>query len=105
MSVPCVEHGGHVQVLYRMGDTGKCIERFEELIKKHKTEAASNEVKTNVIAAYVMGGRAAEVKALLETQLRVAPRDGFDIAYNVACSLIELKDFPAAEEMLLLARR
>ncbi|GJP34687.1 hypothetical protein CLOM_g19098 [Closterium sp. NIES-68] len=93
------------QVLYRLGDSAACISRFEELFKKHRLDQSQLEVKTNVLAAYVMGGRSAEVKGLMESQLRVAARDAFDVAYNSACALIEMRDFRAAEEMLLLARR
>ncbi|CAI5960290.1 unnamed protein product [Closterium sp. NIES-65] len=93
------------QVLYRLGDSAACISRFEELIKRHRLDQSQLEVKTNVLAAYVMGGRSGEVKGLMESQLRVAPRDAFDVAYNAACALIEMRDYRAAEEMLLLARR
>ncbi|MCO5562108.1 hypothetical protein L7F22_015734 [Adiantum nelumboides] len=37
--------------------------------------------------------------------LKVAPRSSFELAYNAACALIEMKNYSKAEELLLLARR
>jgi signal recognition particle subunit SRP72 len=65
---------------------------------------SSPEVKTNVVAAYVSGGRSSEVPALL-TRLKIRPRDSFDFAYNAACASIDRGDLPGAEELLLLAQR
>ena len=96
-----------MQVQYRLGDSTECVRSYEELSRRFRGSdaAGSLEVKTNMISAYVMGGRSGEVKALMEQQMRVRPRDAYELAYNAACALIELKDYAGAEEMLLLARR
>eukprot|EP00897_Mesotaenium_endlicherianum_P002184 jgi/Mesen1/1994/ME000147S01088 len=93
------------QVLYRMGNSAASIARYEELAGgrggtggRLDPAAASTEVKTNQIAAYVSAGRAREVAALLPA-LRVAPRDSFDVAYNVACALVETRE--VGQEMLI----
>lgn len=90
------------QIYHRLGDIGQCISTYEKLFQKRKVEA--DEVKTNVIAAYVSGGRSNDVPALMES-LKVAPRNSFDLAYNAACALIETREYDKAEELLLLARR
>lgn len=61
-------------------------------------------MKMNLMAAYVAGGRGGEVKGLAE-KLQVSPFDVFEVAYNVACGMIEIGQFKEAEEMLLLATR
>jgi tetratricopeptide (TPR) repeat protein len=90
------------QILYRMGRLGECIASYEKLFKQHKLDG--DDVKTNIVAAYVAGGRAAEVSSLMEA-LKVAPRSGFELAHNAACALIEKGEYAQAEELLLLARR
>lgn len=47
------------QILYRMGRLAECIASYEKLFKQHKLDG--DDVKTNIVAAYVAGGRAAEV--------------------------------------------
>ena len=44
------------------------------------------------------------MKGLAE-KLQVSPSDVFEVAYNVACGMIEIGQFKEAEEMLLLATR
>ena len=56
------------------------------------------------LGSYVAGGRSAEVPTLM-TALKVAPKDGYEVAYNFACSLIATEKAPEAEEWLLLAQR
>lgn len=90
------------QILYRMGKLGECIASYEKLFKQHKLDG--DDVKTNIVAAYVAGGRAAEVSSLMDA-LKVAPRSGFELAHNAACALIEKGEYAQAEELLLLARR
>ena len=58
----------------------------------------------NLMAAYVAGGRGGEVEGLAG-KLQVSPSDVFEVAYNVACGMIEIGRFKEAEEMLLLATR
>ncbi|KAG0556540.1 hypothetical protein KC19_11G061100 [Ceratodon purpureus] len=90
------------QILYRKGELKECIASYESLFKQHKVDA--NDVKTNMVAAYVAGGRAVEVPSLMES-LKVTPRTGFEIAHNAACALIDRGDYGKAEELLQLAHR
>lgn len=88
-------------ILYRKGELGECIMSYEKLFKQHEVNTS---VKANIVAAYVSGGRANEVPKVMEL-LKVAPKDGFELAHNAACALIERKEYSKAEELLLLARR
>ncbi|KAJ7549177.1 hypothetical protein O6H91_07G043800 [Diphasiastrum complanatum] len=90
------------QILYRKGDLDACIASYEKLLQKFKID--SDEVKTNVLAAYIAGGRSSEVLALMDA-MNVSPKSSFDLAYNVACVLLDKEDYTKAEELLLLARR
>jgi signal recognition particle subunit SRP72 len=89
------------QILWRREQTKECITSYENLFKHHKV---ANDVKTNIVAAYVAGGRAAEVPSVLDT-LKVQPRTGYELAFNAACALIEVEDYTKAEELLQLAHR
>lgn len=90
------------QVLFKLGNFGSCISTYQELLQNHKID--SDEVKSNIVAAYVSGGRSQEVKAVMDS-MKVSPRSNFNLAYNAACALIEKGDLKGAEEHLLLARR
>ena len=57
-----------------------------------------------MLAAYVAGGRAREVPAVMAA-MKFGPRDSFEIAFNAACALLGAGDAPAAEQQLLLAQR
>jgi signal recognition particle subunit SRP72 len=87
------------QIYYRLGDFNACIESYNRL-----SNLDSSELKTNLIASYISGGRSNEVSMLMQ-KLKVTPRSGFELAYNAACASIENNDFAKAEELLLLARR
>lgn len=90
------------QILYRQGDFDACIASYQTLSQKFNIE--SSELKTNLIASYISGGRSNEVPALMES-LKVTPRSSFELAYNAACALIEGRNYTKAEELLLLAQR
>ncbi|GLJ44232.1 hypothetical protein SUGI_0923960 [Cryptomeria japonica] len=90
------------QILYRQGAMDLCISKHEKLIQKFKID--SIELKTNIIAAFISGGRSPEVSSLMGT-MKVNPNSSFELAYNAACALIEKSSFAEAEELLLLARR
>uniref|UniRef100_A0A0C9QVQ8 Signal recognition particle subunit SRP72 n=1 Tax=Wollemia nobilis TaxID=56998 RepID=A0A0C9QVQ8_9CONI len=90
------------QILYRQGAMGLCITSYEKLIQKFKID--SIELKTNIIAAFISGGRSQEVSPLMGT-MKVTPSSSFELAYNAACALIDKGNFAEAEELLLLARR
>lgn len=90
------------QILYRQGDLNACISSYQSLLQNY--EVNSNELKTNLVAAYVSGGRSSEVPSLMES-MKVMPRNSFELAYNAACALIERESYTKAEDLLLLARR
>lgn len=62
------------------------------------------EVGTNIVAAYVSGGRAHEVPAVMDA-LALSASDGFEIAFNQACADVATGKLEAAEQQLLLAQR
>ena len=62
------------------------------------------EVGTNIVAAYVSGGRAHEVLAVMDA-LALSASDGFEIAFNQACADVATGKLEAAEQQLLLAHR
>ena len=90
------------QILYRQGAVDSCISSYEKLIQKFKVD--SIELKTNIIAAFISGGKSIEISSLMAT-LRVTPNSSFEMAYNAACALIEKSNFTEAQELLLLTRR
>jgi len=51
-------------VQYRLGNNKEAISLYSQLFRSHGAE--SREVQTNVLAAYVAGGRAGEVPAVME---------------------------------------
>lgn len=90
------------QILYRQGDSNACIDSYQSLFQKYNID--SNELKTNLVAAHISGGRSSEVPSLME-RMKVTPNSSFELAYNAACALIERENYAKAEELLLLARR
>lgn len=90
------------QILYRQGAVDSCISSYEKLIQKFKVD--SIELKTNIIAAFITGGRSADTSSLMAS-MKVTPNSSFEMAYNAACALIEKSNFAEAQELLLLARR
>lgn len=91
------------QILYRLGRHSECISTYETL-SRLEGSVLSDEMKSNLVAAYVGAGRSPEVPFLLNS-LKLSPRESFDLAYNVSCALCEEKKWDKAEEMLFLARR
>eukprot|EP00271_Cylindrocystis_brebissonii_P012924 TRINITY_DN32436_c0_g1_i1.p1 TRINITY_DN32436_c0_g1~~TRINITY_DN32436_c0_g1_i1.p1 ORF type:complete len:768 (-),score=204.30 TRINITY_DN32436_c0_g1_i1:277-2580(-) len=90
------------QILYRMGNHASVIERYNELGGPSKK--LTNDMMANLVAAYVSGGRSAEVPALVK-ELRVKGKEMFEVTYNAACALIERGQLEQAEQTLLVARR
>jgi hypothetical protein len=72
--------------------------------KSPATQLESREVMTNVLAAYVAGGKCGEVPAIMDA-MKVSPDDSYELAYNAACALIGSGRLEEAEEQLQLARR
>lgn len=87
------------QILYRLGKMDACVDVYQRL-QKSKIES----LEINVIAALVSAGKSSEVKGTLEA-FRVKATSSFELAYNVACSLIEENKYYDAEQLLLTARR
>lgn len=77
---------------------------MESYDKLQRFKIDSLDLKTNIIAALVSAGRAAEVQGMMDT-LKVKASSSFELAYNAACSLIERGKYADAEQLLLSARR
>mmetsp|Transcript_5293 Transcript_5293/g.15184 ORF Transcript_5293/g.15184 Transcript_5293/m.15184 type:complete len:701 (-) Transcript_5293:233-2335(-) len=90
------------QLHYKLGDYAAAIRIYGELFKEHKVE--SLELRTNVIAAYVCGGKAEQVPDVAKN-MRIAAGDGSDVGFNMACALLQLGSFADAEQQLQLALR
>ncbi|KAL5719058.1 hypothetical protein ACHQM5_011890 [Ranunculus cassubicifolius] len=89
------------QILHRLGRIDACIDHvYQKLQKKFEVES----LEVNIIAAFITAGRASEVQGLMDS-LKVKATSNFELAYNVACSLIEKAKYTDAEELLLTARR
>ncbi|KAL5717772.1 hypothetical protein ACHQM5_010738 [Ranunculus cassubicifolius] len=88
------------QILHRLGRIDACIDVYQKLQKKFEVES----LEVNIIAAFITAGRASEVQGLMDS-LKVKATSNFELAYNVACSLIEKAKYTDAEELLLTARR
>ncbi|XP_068325995.1 uncharacterized protein [Pyrus communis] len=87
------------QILFRSGKMDACIDIYQNL-PKPKVES----LEINSAASLVAAGRASEVKRTLEA-LGVKATNSFELAFNTACSLIELEKYTEAEQLLLKARR
>ncbi|GLT38382.1 hypothetical protein SLA2020_126380 [Shorea laevis] len=87
------------QILYRLGKMDACVDVYH-LLQKSNIES----FEINLVASLISAGRASEVRRTLES-LRITPNSSFELAYNVACSLIEDNKYADAEQLLLAARR
>ncbi|CAA0805781.1 SRP72 RNA-binding domain [Striga hermonthica] len=87
------------QILYRLGKMDACVDVYQKL-QKSKVDS----LEINYVAALVSAGRATEVQGIMDA-LRVKPTNSFELAYNVACSLLERNKYKDAEQLLLSARR
>ncbi|CAN6550883.1 unnamed protein product [Malus baccata var. baccata] len=87
------------QILFRSGKMDACIDIYQNL-PKPKVEL----LEINSAASLVAAGRASEVKRTLEA-LGVKATNSFMLAFNTACSLIQLQKYTEAEQLLLKARR
>lgn len=54
----------YLQIQYRLGNNKEAIALYSQLFRSHSADG--REVQTNVLAAYVAGGRADEVPAVME---------------------------------------
>ncbi|KAG6389496.1 hypothetical protein SASPL_150964 [Salvia splendens] len=87
------------QILFRLGKMNACVDVYQNL-QRSKIDS----LEINFVAALVTAGRATEVQGTIES-LRLKPTSSFELAYNVACSLIERNEHTDAEQLLLSARR
>ncbi|KAL6564701.1 hypothetical protein OROMI_016151 [Orobanche minor] len=87
------------QILYRLGKMEACVDIFQKL-----QNSKIDSVEINYVAGLVSAERANEVQGTVDA-LRVKPTSSFELAYNVACSLIETNNYKDAEQLLLSARR
>ncbi|KAK6138389.1 hypothetical protein DH2020_027863 [Rehmannia glutinosa] len=87
------------QILFRLGKMDACVDIYQKL-QKSKIDS----LEINFVAGLVSAGRASEVQGTIES-LRVKSTSSFEMAYNVACSLIERNMYKDAEQLLLSARR
>lgn len=78
-----------------------CLQSYEKL---QKLKFDSLDVKSNIIATLISGGRSNEIQGMMDA-LKVKPSNSFELAYNTACSLIEKEKYAEAEQQLLSARR
>ncbi|GAB4817516.1 hypothetical protein N2152v2_004562, partial [Parachlorella kessleri] len=90
------------QLHYRLGAPKEAIRQYNQLFQQYGVSGM--EVRTNVVAAYLAGGRAEEVPAVMEA-MKMSPQDGFEVAFNAACALIEAGSLREAEKQLQLAQR
>lgn len=87
------------QILYRLGRMDACMDVYQKL-QKSKVES----LEINIVAGLVSAGRVSEVQETLDA-LKVKATSSFELAYNIACSLIEKTKYADAEQHLLTARR
>lgn len=94
------------QILYRQGKFSEAAASFEGVLKTHlKSLEHPSDVRSNVIAAYVSGGRAEQVGKVLENLKISATGAGFEAAFNVACGLLESGRHDEAGVQLEVAAR
>ncbi|CAN0929276.1 Signal recognition particle subunit SRP72 [Linum grandiflorum] len=87
------------QILFRLGRMDACIDVYQKL-RKSKLDS----LEINLAASLILAGRSSEVQGMLEAQ-RIKPSSSYDLAFNTACSLIEVKKYAEAEQLLQEARR
>ncbi|KAI3461093.1 hypothetical protein Pfo_017756 [Paulownia fortunei] len=87
------------QILFRLGKMDACVDIYQ-ILQKSKIDS----LEINFVAGLVSAGRASEVQRTMDS-LRVKSTSSFEMAYNVACSLIERNMYKDAEQLLLSARR
>jgi len=90
------------QVYYRLEDYKKSVQVYEDLIKEHQEMA--NELKTNLLAAYVSGDMIREGNGLISSN-KPSLTENFEFSYNAACIEIDSGDYPSAEKHLNTAEK
>lgn len=87
------------QILYRLGKMDACVDICRNL-QKGKIDS----LEINLVAGLISAGRASEVQGTLDA-IKIKATSSFELAYNIACSLIEGNKLKDAEKLLLTARR
>lgn len=87
------------QILYRSGKMDDCVDTYQKLAK-----SKIDSLEINYVAALTAAGRASEVQGAMEA-MRVKATSSFELAYNTACSLVDVNKYTDAEQLLLSARR
>ncbi|GMI90205.1 hypothetical protein like AT1G67680 [Hibiscus trionum] len=87
------------QILYRLGKMDSCVD-----ICRNLQRAKIDSLEINLVAGLVSAGRASEVQGTLDA-IKIKATSSFELAYNIACSLIEGNKLKDAEQLLLTARR
>ncbi|XP_021293376.1 signal recognition particle subunit SRP72 [Herrania umbratica] len=87
------------QILYRLGKMDACVD-----VCRNLQRAKIDSLEINLVAGLISAGRASEVQGTLDA-LKVKATSSFELAYNIACSLIEGNKHKDAEQLLLTARR
>ncbi|KAE8653744.1 SRP72 RNA-binding domain isoform 2 [Hibiscus syriacus] len=87
------------QILYRLGKMDACVDICRNL-QREKIDS----LEINLVAGFVSAGRASEVQGTLDA-IKIKATSSFELAYNIACSLIEGNKLKDAEQLLLTARR
>ncbi|GMH35802.1 hypothetical protein BSKO_03670 [Bryopsis sp. KO-2023] len=90
------------QLHYRMGNHKDAIKVFKELVGDMKVQEGG--VKANLLAAYVWGGQGAEIAEIVEP-FGISSSDGFEVAFNQACGMVDAGNYVEAKEQLELALR
>ena len=118
------------QLHYRLGHYEAAIQNYEDLFQHFgvchsRTVYSSNnlmpgstdnrhddgclqvtavDARTNIVAAYTAGGRSREVSSVMDA-MKITAKDGFEVAFNLACSRLLCGQPEEARELLLLALR
>ena len=114
------------QLHYRLGHYDAAIQKYEDLFQHfgvcHSRTVSHSDIlidnrhddgclqvtavdaQTNIVAAYTAGGRSREVSVVMDA-MKIAAKDGFEVAFNLACSRLLCGQLEEARELLLLALR
>ncbi|XP_071706357.1 uncharacterized protein [Rutidosis leptorrhynchoides] len=86
------------QILSRQGKMDASVDIYKKL-QKSKIDL----LEINLVAGLVSAGKSSEVQGVLDA-MRIKATSTFELAYNTACSLVEINKLSDAEQLLLAAR-
>ncbi|CEL91633.1 unnamed protein product [Vitrella brassicaformis CCMP3155] len=90
------------QVRYRMGDYGKCRDIYEGLLED-EDNAQDKMLIVNLLAACI-SGNLGEQTAQAVDRAEGHMNDSYEVAFNMACTLIEKGDLTGAQDILKTAQ-